>query len=442
MDFPRRVIGERLTDKQKCYFEKHFVGIEFTEDKCPRGHVCLHYTRNFLEHELYEQASRLGVRSVIDIGGTPTRSKKVADHFGVEYHSCNPVLDGTDAIRLRLAELQFPDLMNEVVCKCKAETCQCVGYDAFVAVHSLYYLTPDAIASMLARSRLKIGFAVMSVFKTPSGNMPEGTKEAWFEMTESGSVVTTVEGNAQKYVHPACLWLHGGGVRTEFGTLSWNIVREVENCQFLIFTISEAPVPESRFDMARPGTDISDGDLRGMRNTQSTIGFDFQLEKISKITVTSFGWVVYMGEQSIMLPSELLSEAKTWIVSKDRNHSNWLLLVNLLKGKVGRCNIPHQIQWKVVLLCAALAFTSTVLLEIQVHGHMARFRRYFDMAKEFVSIRVRTCCVVPVCSWICCPRMGAIDVEPPSKFSTDPMVVQQQPGVGKLVLSEKIFEVT
>jgi len=382
-----RYIREKLTDKEKAMLEDSFNGLVFQNQDAKHPHPVLHYSRKFLEQEAIDKLNDLGVASVLDIGGNAARAGKYAAKKGLIYHSTNPITDTSDAIRGKLHEMQHGAAVS--YCRHRVEQCLCMPiHDALLSVHSLYYFEPETLVQLIARTQRKILIAVVHLFEGYSGNFPVGTRESTWELV-GRNVNMRAAGNPHVYNHSALLWLHGGGVSTPSGNLAWTFIKEACGNTLIVFTTTLAPVPRSTLSDLRPGTRLDQRDLRGLRNVQATVDYQYREMEVKDVIVARFGLIIDTElNRTVIIPNELLSEAKLWVVGKERSQANWGLLVNNLRGKVGKLNVHHSMTSEIVLICAALAFTETVHSELQALVMLSRYQSQFGILKQWTAIPV------------------------------------------------------
>jgi len=382
-----RYIREKLTDKEQGLLGESFNGLVFQNQDAKHPHPVLHYSRKFLEQEAMDKLRDLGVASVLDIGGNAARAGSYAAKTGLLYHSTNPILDTSDAIRGKLHEMQHGGMVS--YCRHRVEECLCMPvHDALLSVHSLYYFEPETLVQLIARTQRKLLVGVVHLFEGYSGNFPVGTKESHWELV-GRNVTMTANGNPHVYFHSALLWLHGGGVATPSGNLAWTFLKEACGSALIVFTTTLATVPRSPLSDLRPGTRLDQRDLRGLRNVQATINYQYRELDVKDVIVAKFGLIIDTElDRTVVIPNELLSEAKLWVVGKERSQANWGLLINNLRGKIGKLNVHHSMTSDVVLLCAALAYTETVHPELQALVMLSRYSSQFGVLKLWTGIPV------------------------------------------------------
>ncbi len=378
-----RIVYATVTDKQKEGLQLAFPDVKFDPKEGPNPHLFLHYSRRFLEQDAILTAKRYGARNILDIGGTPERAGRFSAAQGLGYHSCNPIMDGADLVR-RLARTE-----EYSHCEHKGQDCDCTSPDALQLIHTLYYFTPDELYKMIEKSRLKVAVAVTHTFEAMEGSIPLGTDESHY-LVDGDSVIMNVKGNSSEYVHSALHWLTGGSVHTAHGTLAWAEQKSCFGAKLLVFTISPEMIPLTTCNLSSTtvGAELSDPDLRGLRNTQQIVGHVQKSLQIDSVKVLPFGFLVRTGTKQVVVPNVLYDEACLWVVGKKRSKANWDLLMQNLKGKVGRVNVPSSSQWVVVLHCAALAFTNTLYAEIETHGYLSRWKRQFALHDKFLEVYV------------------------------------------------------
>jgi hypothetical protein len=119
------------------------------------------------------------------------------------------------------------------------------------------------------------------------------------------------------------------------------------------------------------GTYISDVEVRGLRTIMNPSNeFGVTKNEITTGIVTSYG-ILLTGNESVLVPHELLSEARVWMVGKDRTKENWKFLLVYLKSKIGKLPVEHDRQSPCIIFTAALAFVTDIDLEVMAGIHIS-----------------------------------------------------------------------
>jgi len=138
-------------------------------------HPILAIERMLAENEIVH---KLQGRVITDIGGNPTRhTNKKRDNI----HSCCPVLDPKDAVRAALRSRKADNY-----CEHKVQECACVETDAYMAIHSIYYLDPMTVLNLVNKAKDGVMYSAHHHFHGIRGTFAGG--EATYEV--HGSKVT------------------------------------------------------------------------------------------------------------------------------------------------------------------------------------------------------------------------------------------------------------
>lgn len=349
--------------------EKEFPTVKYRNDYGTHPHVVSHYVRNFMEIEAIDWLSRRAVKSILDIGGNAARAHKVAQARKIQYHSANPELSTADTLR----RLSFGEL--SCFCSHRAEECDCMEYEALISVHSIYYLSTEMLGTLIERSRKKMLLAVMHMFHDPTGKYPTDMPDGSYRR-ENGRIVMSVAGNNFSYTHPDPKWCRQG---TSIMLLSgrrlvWTPIREVFGTTLMLFTLSDC----TDTDVPLTGlVEEEEKDLRGLRNMSDMMAAEYNLERIKSVYEDAESKEIVTETKKLILPTQLISEAKVFCLGKARNHDSWKSLLGHLKMRIGKLNIPHNLQADVILYSAFLGFVETAMKEQIVHTHLNPFKQMF-----------------------------------------------------------------
>lgn len=341
---------------------EHFPGAHETKD--PREginpHANLHFTRKFLEQDLFLTMVGLGIKSVLDVGGHVRRAGHAAEVCGIGYHSANPILSDVDIVRnngYRSTKHSW--------CEHNAVHCTCSVHAAVMSVHSLYYLHPQNWAELVNDSVKRVGFAVVHQLVEDVGILPKGcgVPEAHYRRLADASYTMSVEGNSHSYVHPNIDWLFGSS-SMEFPelniTLAWVLLKEVQGSALYQFVVHDGVgVPKAPKPITRLPGDIPDDVLKEVGLTRVW-------------TYGRFAYVTNTGERVNVL-SNLLYGLKAFQAGKEFNAVTYRTL--LARAKVLTSSWPTAINgapWfsEALLWTVAVAFTQCSIEANAVHSHM------------------------------------------------------------------------
>lgn len=238
-----------LNQQQSRALTEMFPGLVFeptaplSAHKHPVGAIC----RAQGERNMYERLLDLGAKVIVDVGGNPNRHKRRP-----EVWCQSPSLGPQDAWRrvrdlaggegLRYCEHRFQD------CECDAQR----NAEAYMLVHSLYYLTPGDVVAMLRRcvdGRRATVLALVHRFPDPEGYLDNSEAYYVSSVRENTRWVTmTVNGNNHPYEHSALDWLETRrSIMVEEGLhLVWTQLESVGDSVILAFNLFEGHVADDR----------------------------------------------------------------------------------------------------------------------------------------------------------------------------------------------------
>jgi hypothetical protein len=373
---------ELVDDKVREIIAKEIPEMDFIGSKPPSSHPMLRAARLALEHQAFQIFEAHSVTRVKDLRGNCQRTGSIARRKGLVYHSCNPIATAVDAARAMITK-PAAEAFGET---CSLDPSDC-GWaaDALLSVHSLYQYSPQQLFELVNATTHKLLLAVVHLFPGIAGSLPEGqTQEATYQI-RGDQVTVRVKGESFTHQEASCQWLFGGGYACERGTLAWTSVREVFNTSLILFTITDAPVAISSTQCPRPGTFV-EVDRRGLRSVQDVVSdHNTETHKVRGYIRTPYGYLVNpFGGRAVAMPDVLLSEAKLWMVGRDRTKATWAQLITVLRGKVGALRVPHEEQWLAVLYAAQLAFIETAKEEEAALVGMSPWRSMFERVREWV----------------------------------------------------------
>jgi len=291
---PVRDLPCLLNPTQLEYLSTHYPGVTFMatrHENIPHSHPLLALERKWCEEYVVSQAAPLGV--VVDIGGNASRHHNSRDNVW----SCCPLLTSEDAPR----NYRYRGIPNW--CEHKFQDCVCVVPDAYIAVHSLYYLGPELVCRAVNSCKSKVLWSAHHMFDRAYGSLAMG--EAQYTVNQKEIVTMHSNGNVTDYVHSACAWLYEGYYTAEDGTaMAWTIEKTFPNTVIMRFNAAPAnlPVPKNGYRGFVPCLNdlnyFGPMQLQGAFNTnaQSSPSAHFVNETISKMTFSSWGTSVIAME--------------------------------------------------------------------------------------------------------------------------------------------------
>lgn len=213
----RKPVGMNLSPSQMEDFRRAY-GIDpiISTSKRMHRHPHLAYERSTLETRAVNEAqAALNVYKLtsqrksilVDIGSAPSRVL----HQSPDVHCLVPILHKGDADRSsyfagnpRVCAHKLYDHLDPLIsCPCHEPVF------AYIAIHSVYYLTIDEIVAALSKSLGNAMYIVTHDFKGASGGFYQ---EAEWHRIAPTTIQMEVKGNRQWYTHEVPPWQHNGEV--------------------------------------------------------------------------------------------------------------------------------------------------------------------------------------------------------------------------------------
>lgn len=156
-------------------------------------HLPLHIDRYAQEQRIL---TNIGPTSnyIHDVGGASGRHRKYGRHH---VWSTQPLIMPQDHFRT-----QYP----ESSCRHLGQSCDCQDFDVAMFVHSLYYIQPADIITIINNTNMKTAFAVVHMFEKNNGSFTCDDKY----VVKGQYVTMTVNGNTTPYQHNNMRWLRCG----------------------------------------------------------------------------------------------------------------------------------------------------------------------------------------------------------------------------------------
>lgn len=403
---PRERIFARshgVTPAQLAELTKRFPDWEFRF-----GHGALHphpigaTERAICEQIVYEDITRVYGRDVqiTDIGGNANRHS-VAGRDNV--HSCNPVLGPADAVRRR-PDYYKPDALY---CTQQAQSCP-ITPEVYLAVHSLYYLTPLDVLEFVHRAERKTLYAVNHAFGSLYGAMHgvDGVYESTYQTHCEGDdlwVHMKVHGNHTGYTHSASTWLletnyYSDGVKA----MAWTSTPIGDSFTY-VFT--DAPLglrSESTMSMSLCES-ISRSDHYGKINGVLCYGdqaeFAPTLTKLRLKTgrSVSFGPFAAMyvtSRRTVLVPKDIVAHVGNMMVGLERNEKTLARCIFLMRGVLRKFNVPEEMKLTCLTYGASMAFVYSLQDEIYAFNDLCRspMTRMFSALSRALSLTPLGCC--------------------------------------------------
>jgi hypothetical protein len=262
-------IQHSLTADKLNLLKKDFSDIYFVTGGENHDHVCAHTSTRKLTSDLADRICRLDkdVR-VLDIYGNPAANLKSNKRDGPRIDTVVEKIlpkdfvraatkwGDLDAVAANGGRTYVDSVRNYTTVPIGELAEQIEQYSIFVAVHTLYYLSKEEIASLLSKRRGSKLYAIVHRFLGDEGSFWGGEIE-WFKTdSDHGQQITQLNVlTNESYDHPDNSWLfNGGSWHNDLLGMGWT-TQYVASDTFLV-TMTSVPVPQCRMDVAALRRDL------------------------------------------------------------------------------------------------------------------------------------------------------------------------------------------
>lgn len=299
---------------------------------------------------------------IIDIGGNPSRHQAAKR---TDVHSCCPILDPSDVVRASTRKGRF--------CTHTVQSCTCVAHDAYLSIHSLYYLNQRDVLQIVNTANTGFLVALVHEFPGPMGFL--GCGEATYDR-QGSKIVMKVNGNSVPYDHPSLDWLSHGYFSNGGIAVAWSSVRTVGDS--VIYVFSRSPVFPA---WSQPPQVASL--LAGVQETQNPVSVDLNPYKTGAkwdAQLTSFwtdikqiysyrDWFyidIYSARHRVIVPKDLIQQVQAQMSMRERTAQNFQYATNEARTAASKLNLPPAIAANVIPYAAAIGFTIAVEQETNI----------------------------------------------------------------------------
>lgn len=292
----------------------------------PHTHAVLATSRRLGEDYVLGLARSLtpAPRLIVDIGGNPCRHTKMRRN---DVWSCCPILDQADAVRDK-----YRTATATRFCRHRVEACDClaakepnnpVGPSIYVSIHSVYYLTPDAILRLCERASSGTLIALHHEFDQPHHQFACG--EGVYDVAD-GQVKMSIIGNSVPYTHPDLTWMNPGYYSNGTQAIAWSEKTRIGEMTVTVFTLaplglapnpvalSVLPLEQSLANLAHNGL----VDFRGPLIPAKSHNDRFMHVFVNVTTLRSIGSVFvfeYDTRHSIVVPKQAVAVVRSKIMA-------------------------------------------------------------------------------------------------------------------------------
>lgn len=382
-----------LTSEKMKYITSKIPSIKVTNmaNSHHHDHPILNWDRQYAEGLAYTYLRTVLKNKgfahdwIVDIGGNPSRHARTADvngTFGRKIWSCNPILSPSDVTRALNHDHQ------PLTCKHIAQQCVCRQPLAYFSVDSLYYLSPKEIALLVRRSSAKMLVAVVHEFEHAYGSF--GMGEASYLMTSPSTVRMTVNGNSYAYEHSNLMWMKDTHYNTgwrDLPSLCWTRVGGTTDHSYYMFTLSSVSFKSKENPEVTVAQAVQDAGYYGKcqsspLNPKVDVSVVGQWISSPSTVIYSFGpffWISEKTNNNLIVPKRIVSDVAGLVMGKARNHETFKMVLNTVRQKSSRFNLPFELMGRNIFAAVCLGFVRDV--EDEASDMHAILRPLHDMMK-------------------------------------------------------------
>ena len=317
-----------------------------------KDHPKLSVERYIGEAICYETLRKMNCIHITDIGGNASRHLQLERS---EVHSCCPNLSATDQL--------YGDLREKEANACSNLTQDCdVESDAYMAVHSLYYLTARDVLELVHRSATKTLISIHHRFPDARG---EFAGEAQYSVDAKENVVMVVDCT---WSHKTLSWLDAGGYSYGGKSIWWKKYRDLKWSEIVVFRATDQiykPVPKPLFASV-----VNDHEHHGEVDYSSSARFDpiYQRFKVQINVLLSWGpeVIIESKTENVVVPKNLVCVAAQAVMAKERNLDTFRSVRRTVQNEMRKLRGNSVDSDLVILYATYLGFVKNVDKEIEV----------------------------------------------------------------------------
>lgn len=315
--------------------------------KNPRkhGHPTLHAGRQYFEETMYRELVDAG-RNVVDVGGTLKRHSI----YRRTLHSMQPVLYDYDVQKNTLDSKRVAPGLTFCTHAYVGKPCACLPANpGFMMVDSLYYLTPDDVASMVA---LGPTIALHHRFEQPFGRY--GAEASYGSIGKE--IVMTVVDNKNTYRHGNLAWMNRPiGVKDGFLVCD---SKKVDDYRWItrFYVVPHEPrstLPPDEMTIVLDSKSPISSLIEGAPNVARPITFGV--------------WGDFLIGERGMMSAAAYYAVRSYVAGKPRNHAILQVCYNTAKKVHSKLlDFPTSEVDRSITLAAVLGFCANVNFETRV----------------------------------------------------------------------------
>lgn len=388
----------------------------------PHTHPILAFERRRAEAIGFETLAAMPNHIVVDIGGNPVRHL-TSNPPRLNVWSCCPTLSPTDAVR----NAQRALVPGAAFCGCAFQTCACLPrVDAYLAVHSLYYLTRADVLSAVSRATSGRLVAITHWFDGPEGAFGGG--EAQWARVGVDAVRMEVLGSHVSYSHPALDWARDNYYSDGVSAMAWSVAHTVGDTLVLLFVrapVGLAPEPRNA-RILTPALALRDSryygavDIRGALAGLNLYSTEFETQHVATADVYSAGDFIVLFNQGVTqcsVPKGVIATVAAHIAGKPRDSHTLRLCFQRSLGALRERRVSEEQIASLAHVVTAMAFVMHLEDEQRVltgmlatHGRLfATHSRALSLALPASAARGAIMAAIPIAAAIAACRVNSWD---------------------------------
>jgi len=381
----------------------------------PSDHIRINHPHplSALERRLSENIclSKLSKSQLIcDIGGNPIRHTKRRPEFGFNntqmlVHCCCPQLSYNDVGRHH----KYQEQEAKNYCFHKVSECHCYNkydnrqqFDAYISIHSLYYLTPDEVVNLVYNCTNQVLIAAVHQFDQIKATLYNGESQycSTLELT-NGTIQRVItmfaKGNNCQYQHSSIEWLTDNDHYTStYGrTITWRYEQYGETAIYTIIPapgglISEAKSSIVKHMVLENGTKQANGHLNDSRSWRKMEDGDLHNVKDEAVLCRTYLWhqlTVFQTNEIIAVPSTIIDTVSLALTMMERNEATMRYAVVRTKQELGSLNMSPHDKAKSAPLIASLAFMQNLEHETDANNTIVN-SKYSSIQQHSNSLKI------------------------------------------------------
>jgi len=304
----------------KTCISKDFPTVELVSVSDFRNpHATAEMYRDNLESFIITQVSG----QIVDIGGNPIRHKR---RNRLNVWSCCPLLCPRDHNRQYMRAKFDSKKKTLLYCNHRVEDCSCKTPDCYIAIDSIYYLSPETVLECVYKARAKVLYSAQHIYPSALGMSMDGQVSYRRIITDNspGSATVTIAGNHTTFNNSTCDWMMNNHYFESDGrAMTWELVLETTQ-QYNVYRF----VPCDLMDMDEPMVvdhfspyATSYGSIDWRTISKQTLKGDVLDREVRPIQMYGLGTElgISSGSTLVSIPRTVIAEVKSKLGLAPRN---------------------------------------------------------------------------------------------------------------------------